>query len=894
MNTEPLKPIIGKLLKRKSLSLLDASEIELLKKFSGYTDEKPKDTMPKPFWHWLRKGVHGLTRDLPEFDFFFDFEDELDQILRNATGKDANWMTMAACLAEPISLPGLQRAIKRILAGDGDVIGDSRTAAIAIAGMAGLSELKSDIMAAFHSLSKENEFRAEGSAIAALIALLLLNAEEAAEIVNDLEGVSSENVRSVVFYYHGKHPEELSDEKVIELVKAESNGDYLYLAPKLVQRAIDLGIDSTATLQRVLQFFTGSFHRDDDFRYCHEFADIVVKCENSDLIRASLQGDDGPTSIAVLVELIRHRAVWALPVIQAQLSEENDSELTGCLLAAVGLLSSTPNQVFDGWMDDTEWEHNCGILWGLLTDDSLKKFAEDMASSGDGIVSKTAALVLNLQKGAEQPLIEISTGQLISESDVGWLPLVLWAVLERESMPLPDALVDVLFYLDLLESEVAVEFYRHRPYRLCALLQGKAMELRDSLYFRAIGIAGEIGGEVFRSLLEDILVSCDDDEKSVPLMLELACIGGPQTNLGRTTVKLISAGDGIELEQEELLPASLLAFTNEDPIREWAFTSLAISGAESSVFSLGLKSPDFMSTTDAVMKALPLIENIVDPLIHDAQLVLKNSGVNEADLLVLDRLLALPIEDIKAKLPQIIAKTGLPASEKMSRIFGLAADSEPAVRCSAIGTLLGEVDEHWVRELAHNMLADSDWDIRGQMASLVGQSEDISLLPKLISVFVEVAGSDIQERCMEAIQRIIAAHPSYGIGFWNVSDPEDLNKFFNADEKFEFNFDEDAQKAEGLRVLLEILRKRADVKFAKKHKDQVILIERLNEDTVLAESQQRLTMGEFEKLAAFLTVTYADEESGNIVTAVGSEPSGELLNAMFQAGPVAVFTAKWS
>ena len=63
---------------------------------------------------------------------------------------------------------------------------------------------------------------------------------------------------------------------------------------------------------------------------------------------------------------------------------------------------------------------------------------------------------------------------------------------------------------------------------------------------------------------------------------------------------------------------------------------------------------------------------------------------------------------------------------------------------------------------------------------------------------------------------------------------------------------------------------------------------------MLAESQQRLTMGEFEKLAAFLTINYADEESGNIVTAVGAEPVGELLNALFQVGPAAVFTAKWS
>jgi hypothetical protein len=75
---------------------------------------------------------------------------------------------------------------------------------------------------------------------------------------------------------------------------------------------------------------------------------------------------------------------------------------------------------------------------------------------------------------------------------------------------------------------------------------------------------------------------------------------------------------------------------------------------------------------------------------------------------------------------------------------------------------------------------------------------------------------------------------------------------------------------------------------------QKVMISRAAASSEEAHSARPLTPEEFEKLALYLKVSFADEESGAVVAEVGAEPTGEVLNALLQTESVVVTNATWS
>lgn len=110
-------------------------------------------------------------------------------------------------------------------------------------------------------------------------------------------------------------------------------------------------------------------------------------------------------------------------------------------------------------------------------------------------------------------------------------------------------------------------------------------------------------------------------------------------------------------------------------------------------------------------------------------------------------------------------------------------------------------------------------------------------------------------------------------------------------EDYEFSAD---NKSEALRLMLFALERRKDEMKARKLRGRRVLVEQIRVGTPLAPSPNRLTREDFEQIAIYLSVSFSEEESGAIVAEVGEEPTGEVLNAIFQNADKVVFRVTWS
>ena len=102
--------------------------------------------------------------------------------------------------------------------------------------------------------------------------------------------------------------------------------------------------------------------------------------------------------------------------------------------------------------------------------------------------------------------------------------------------------------------------------------------------------------------------------------------------------------------------------------------------------------------------------------------------------------------------------------------------------------------------------------------------------------------------------------------------------------------------AEALRRLLLGLDARKDAKMARARKGQKLVVTRLAADAEAshAASARPLSSEEFEALALYLRVDFADDETGSIVAVVDKDPTGEVLNALLQTESLVVATGAWS
>ena len=101
------------------------------------------------------------------------------------------------------------------------------------------------------------------------------------------------------------------------------------------------------------------------------------------------------------------------------------------------------------------------------------------------------------------------------------------------------------------------------------------------------------------------------------------------------------------------------------------------------------------------------------------------------------------------------------------------------------------------------------------------------------------------------------------------------------------------QRAVGMGLLLQGIELRADAADVERHAGRRLLMTPVRSWPPPTPSGASLTQTEFERLALHLHVILVDAESGSIVAEVGREPTGEILNAIFETGDTALMQVVW-
>lgn len=91
--------------------------------------------------------------------------------------------------------------------------------------------------------------------------------------------------------------------------------------------------------------------------------------------------------------------------------------------------------------------------------------------------------------------------------------------------------------------------------------------------------------------------------------------------------------------------------------------------------------------------------------------------------------------------------------------------------------------------------------------------------------------------------------------------------------------------------------KRSDLSFIRENAGRTVSINHEREKVEIDLISKCLRKSDFERIAAYLAVTYTDNTTGLIFAEVTdpdiNEPSGEIINAIVQTGEFAIFTVSW-
>jgi hypothetical protein len=173
----------------------------------------------------------------------------------------------------------------------------------------------------------------------------------------------------------------------------------------------------------------------------------------------------------------------------------------------------------------------------------------------------------------------------------------------------------------------------------------------------------------------------------------------------------------------------------------------------------------------------------------------------------------------------------------------------------------------------------------------MAEMADPHFLPRLLELLGQDQDSDVKNSAVKALDAIAEKHPERGMLVLDIREPRRVNERYGMEEQYDYAGD---QRAEALRLLMVALDRRKDGGAAKGKVGQKVMISRAAASDSDAHSTRPLTPDEFEALALYLRVSFADEETGAVVAEVGAEPTGEVLNALLQTESVVVTNATWS
>jgi hypothetical protein len=880
-----LREILSKLAAGETLGDADLSYVKEL-----VAERKQDDSAPRPLWYWIREQGYKWGRVL-DLRFDWPMDGELDPILLDAGAKVEGRLENAVARRNAlVTRDALEKAVKKHLTAEST---GTRAHSTLLIGLCRFEDLLPLVVDSLATGREERQSWGQPVICAGLRTLVMMQSPRARELAAKYTSHEDQKLRQAAHAAHLLDPQ-ISEQELAEALDADFDVALLTNFRAEFVRAVAGGHSLKDKITTIL---------DNNYRsidLCRASARITVASKWEDKLEELLAHSDADVRGAMACECAWNaEAGWALPYLKARIEEEDDANVQASLVAACCSLEPDDENLWRQNLTNDNAGRRNGAIWAAAGYKDRNADISERLNDDDDDVKRTAATVLTLN--ADQVLPEEVELRYADQTALPswWTWLIAVKALDAAGVDKPEMVIDFNFTVDESRPfdagwlDRVRAFYSERPWRLIKRIAPDFVQNEESRK-RHVALAGLVGGAALDAAIERRLSTVESFWESQELFLEARAAGGPATGVGRVVGKLVCAEQDrpVEMEDADFLPAVTIAIgRGDETLRARATATLLKFGDRVEPFLYNLLNAVELEVANAAANAVAQISP-ADPYLADVARLMNGEVRRVQQLDFLDVLARCNAWRVRAKLAEI---AGLPENDP-ARIkpflLALVGDAQQEVQLAAMSSLAARFGgELWVKTLLLERSRSQDWRARRHAVDTIAETADPHFLARLLELLAQDQDSDVQNSAVKALDAIADKHPERGMLVLDIREPRRVNERYGMEEQYDYSGD---QRAEALRLLMVALDRRKHDGTAKGKVGQKVMISRAAASSEEAHSARPLTPEEFEKLALYLKVSFADEESGAVVAEVGAEPTGEVLNALLQTESVVVTNATWS
>jgi hypothetical protein len=880
-----LREILSKLANGESL---DDTELGYVKELVA--ERKQDDSAPRPLWYWMREQGYKWGRVL-DVRFDWPMDGELDPILLDAGAKvDGRLENAVARRNALVTRDALHKAVKKHLTSEST---GTRAHATLLIGLCRFEDLVPVVVDSLATGREERQSWGQPVICAGLRTIVMMQVPEARQLASKYVSHEDQKLRQAAHAAHFLDPQ-ISEKELAEALEAEFDVALLSNFRNELVRAVAGGHELKDKISTIL---------DNNYRsidLCRATARIAVASKWEDKFEELLAHSDADVRGALAVECAWNaEAGWALPYLKARIDDEDDTNVQAALVAAACSLEPDDDSFWRTQLTSDNAGCRNGALWAAAGRKERNSAIAEKLSDDDDDVKRTAATLLTLNAetvSAEEVELRYADQTALPS---WWTWIIAVKALDAAEVAKPEMVIDFNFTVDEHRPfdagwlDRARAFYSERPWRLIKRI-GPDFVQNEEARKRHLALAGLCSGAALDAALERRLSTVESFWEAQELFLEVRSSGGPTTGVGRVIGKLVCAEQDrpVEMDDHDFLPAVAVAIgRGDETLRARATATLLKFGDRVEPFLYNLLGAVELEVANAAANAVAQLSPS-DPYLADVARLM-NGEVRRIDQLDhLDVLQRCNAWRVRAKLAET---AGFPEND-LERVkpylLALIGDTQQEVQLAAMSSLAARAgSELWVKTLLLERSKSQDWRARRHAVDTMAEMADPHFLQRLLSLLSDDQDSDVKNSAVKALDNIADKHPERGMLVLDIREPRRVNERYGMEEQYDYSGD---QRAEALRLLMVALDRRKNDSSAKGKVGQKVMISRAGASAEDSHSARPLTPEEFEKLALYLKVSFADEETGAVVAEVGAEPTGEVLNALLQTESVVVTNATWS
>lgn len=884
-----LNDIIGKLVARRDAGDLSDEDFAYL---SGLVAkrEAPSEGDARPLWYWVHERAAAWREPFFDLESALELSETVDAILSDAGAKGGPFETSAARWITPVTREGLRRSLRRHLVTDLPDDDGPRGDAALLVGLAGFDDLAPLLVTALNAVRAGQRTWWDNCVLNALRSLVMLDHPAMADIAKHYVKVPDQPTRMAARTWAALHASQLDDAALKTFLAPHSDGewgtyvDLLGSYPDATLRAIEAGAN-------VEEAINDSLSDSATPRALVGLGRIAVERKWKDSFKSWLAHSSANVRGATALAACWTKAKWARAPIVERLDgdEEDDEGVRACLAAAAVLLDGDPDARIEESLAHESESRRIGAVWACIgRDGAVAKVRDRLQDSAGDVCAAAACVTIASTYGGDADAMDLVLAPALKTDHLWRQHLTRRALEVAEVAPSPEML-DFIYGRGFFGPERyadARRFYTDHQHFI----------LRWSGEDHIGALQTEIVPERARVSLECDLENTGDQKEITRIWLELACVGGPVTPAGRLRGRLIEARSDrrVRLDDDMVLPAVLIAMSSSDPLRVPALTALGIDGARIEPLIAHLL---ITQTDDAVQRASAVAALELDqpslPVLADVKALLSSTDVPAHEIASLTWIEFKLDFASRAQMVGRLADERVPDDVAVPLLRVLSMASEGEVSRPAFKALLARRSKApWVNAMLDLRSRYTDWETRRQAAEMLGQSGDERVIPRLLEMLADTDG-DVQNATAEALMAFAEKNPSLGLVVLDIRDPERVKTRFGLTDEIDYSKD---AREEALRLLLKGLDGKKDSALARKHRGRKVVVNKVTSDgehgrTAVA---RPFSVQEFEALALYLRVDFADDETGSIVADVEKDASGEVLSALLQTESLIVASAAWS